>query len=165
MYTHLSDSPGDTSGKESACQCRRRKRRKLDPWVGEIPWRRKWKPTPVFFSEKSNGWRSLAHCSPWGHKELDTTKQLSTGFSVLYYLSTLKLTSTELVIPSNHLIIRHINSLIYFRCNSKIFRALKKIRRIKPLLPLVQKDWLMIHKNQSPLFSRLHFYSKLYFQV
>ena len=104
-------------------------------------------------------------CSPWGHKELDTTKQLSTGFSVLYYLSTLKLMSTELVIPSNHLIIRHINSVIYFRCNSKIFRALKKIRRIKPLLPLVQKDWLMIHKNQSPLFSRLHFYSKLYFQV
>ena len=104
-------------------------------------------------------------CSPWGHKELDTTKQLSTGFSVLYYLSTLKLMSTELVIPSNHLIIRHINSVIYFRCNSKIFRALKKIRRIKPLLPLVQKDWLMIHKNQSPLFSRHHFYSKLYFQV
>jgi len=21
---------------------------KFDPWVGKIPWRRKWKPTPVF---------------------------------------------------------------------------------------------------------------------
>ena len=21
----------------------------FDPWVGKIPWRRKWQPTPVFF--------------------------------------------------------------------------------------------------------------------
>ena len=28
-------------GKESACQCRRRKRHGFDPWVGKIPWRRK----------------------------------------------------------------------------------------------------------------------------
>ena len=25
----------------------------------------------------SKGWRSLACCSPWGHKELDTTEQLN----------------------------------------------------------------------------------------
>ena len=31
-------------GKESACQCRRLK---FDPWVGKIPCRRKWQPTPV----------------------------------------------------------------------------------------------------------------------
>ena len=29
--------PGGTSGKEPACQCRRRKRRGFDPWVGKIP--------------------------------------------------------------------------------------------------------------------------------
>ena len=29
------------SGRESACQC---KRRRFDPWVGKIPWRRKWQP-------------------------------------------------------------------------------------------------------------------------
>ena len=28
------------SGKESACQCRRQKRLRFDPWVGKIPWRR-----------------------------------------------------------------------------------------------------------------------------
>ena len=33
------------SGKESTCQCRRHR---FDPWVGKIPWRRKWQPTPVF---------------------------------------------------------------------------------------------------------------------
>ena len=35
-------------------------RRRFDPWVGKIPWRRKWQPTPVFLSGKSHGQRSLA---------------------------------------------------------------------------------------------------------
>ena len=30
--------PGGTSDKESACQCRRRKRCRWDPWVGKNPW-------------------------------------------------------------------------------------------------------------------------------
>ena len=30
------------SGEESACQCRRCKRRGFSPWVRKIPWRRKW---------------------------------------------------------------------------------------------------------------------------
>ena len=42
----------------------------------EIPWRRKWQPTPVLLPGKSHGWRSLGGCSPWGRKELDTTEQL-----------------------------------------------------------------------------------------
>jgi len=41
-------------------------------------WRRKWQPTPVFLPEKSRGQRSLVGYSPWGHKESDTTEQLST---------------------------------------------------------------------------------------
>jgi len=52
--------PGGTRGKESACKCRRCKRGGFDPWVGKIPWRRKWQPTPVFLSGKSHGQRSLA---------------------------------------------------------------------------------------------------------
>ena len=40
--------PGGASGKELACQCRRQKRRGFDSWVGTIPWRRAWQPTPVF---------------------------------------------------------------------------------------------------------------------
>ena len=34
-------------------------------------------PTPVLFLGKSHGQRSLVGCSPWGHKELDTTELLS----------------------------------------------------------------------------------------
>ena len=32
---------GGASGEEPACQCRSWKRRRSDPWVGKIPWRRK----------------------------------------------------------------------------------------------------------------------------
>ena len=63
--------PGWLSGKEPICQCRRRG---FDPWVGKIPWRRKWQPTPVFLPGKSHGQRSLAGYSPWGSKELSTAK-------------------------------------------------------------------------------------------
>ena len=66
------------SGKESACQCRRRRRRGFDPWVGKIPWRRKWQPTLVFLPGESHGWRNLVGYRPWGCKELDMTKWLST---------------------------------------------------------------------------------------
>ena len=31
---------GGASGEEPACQCRRLKRHRFDPWVGKIPWRR-----------------------------------------------------------------------------------------------------------------------------
>ena len=76
--THSSSNgfPSGDSGKESTCQCRRHKRRWFNPWVRKIPWSRKWQPTPVFLPGKSHGQRSLA--GPWGHKESDTTGQLST---------------------------------------------------------------------------------------
>ena len=40
----------------------------FDPWVGKIPWRRKWLPNPAFLPGKSLGWRRLADSSPWGCK-------------------------------------------------------------------------------------------------
>ena len=69
---------GGASGKESACQCRRRRRCGFDPWVGKIPWRRKWQSTPVFLPGKAHGQRSLMGYSPWGHKETDTTRHMHT---------------------------------------------------------------------------------------
>ena len=60
------------SGRESACQCRRPKRCRFEPW------RRKWQPIPVLLLGESQGQRSLESYSPWGRKELDTTECLST---------------------------------------------------------------------------------------
>ena len=64
-------------GKESAYQCMRRRRHRFNPWVRKIPWRRKWQPTWVFLSGKFHGQRSLVGYSPWGRKELHTTKRLN----------------------------------------------------------------------------------------
>ena len=50
--------PGGASGKEPACQCRGQKRGGFDPWVGKIPWRRKWQPPPVFLPGESCGQRA-----------------------------------------------------------------------------------------------------------
>jgi len=38
--------------KRICLQCRRPR---FDPWVGKIPWRREWLPTPVFWPGESHG--------------------------------------------------------------------------------------------------------------
>ena len=53
-------------------QCRRPG---FNPQLGRIPWRRAQQPTPVFLHGESQGQKSLADYSPWGHKECDTTEQ------------------------------------------------------------------------------------------
>ena len=49
----------------------------FDPWIEKIPWRREVLSTPVFLPGESHGLRQLESYSPWGHKELDTTEQLT----------------------------------------------------------------------------------------
>ena len=61
--------PADASGRESACQCRRRKRYRFNSWIGKIPWRRARQSTPVFLLGEPHGQRSLADYSPQGGKE------------------------------------------------------------------------------------------------
>ena len=58
---------GSVSGKESACQCRRRG---FDPWVWKILWRRKWQPNSVFLPGESHGQRSLGVYSPLDFKSV-----------------------------------------------------------------------------------------------
>ena len=36
----------------------------------EDPLEKEWQPTPVFLRGQSHGQRSLAGCSPWGHKRV-----------------------------------------------------------------------------------------------
>ena len=42
--------------------------------------RRRWHPTPVLLPGKSQGWRSLVGCSPWGCEESDMTERLHFHF-------------------------------------------------------------------------------------
>ena len=67
--------PGGSDGKEYACSVGDL----FDPWVGKIPWRKTWQPTPVFLLENPHGQRSLVGYSPWGLKESNTNEKLSTA--------------------------------------------------------------------------------------
>ena len=90
------------------------RRPRFDSWVGKIPWQRDRPPTPVFFGfpggsagketacnvgdlrsipglgrtpGEGNGWLPTPIFWPgefWGHKELDTTEQLSLSLSGMY---------------------------------------------------------------------------------
>ena len=58
---------------------RRHKRQGIDPWLGKIPYRRKWQPTLVFLHGEflhgeSHRFCSLEGYSPWGLKESDMTE-------------------------------------------------------------------------------------------
>ena len=50
----------------------------FDPWVREMPWRRKWQPTPTFLPGKSHGQRGLAGYGPWSHKSQTRLNDSST---------------------------------------------------------------------------------------
>ena len=82
------------SGKESACQYRRCKRLEFDPWVGSIPWSRKW----------FNSVQLLSHvqffATPW-------TSACQASLSITNSWSLLKLISIKSVMPSNHLSLCH----------------------------------------------------------
>ena len=58
--------PSWLGGKESACQRRRHRRFRLDPWVGKIPLRRKCQPTALFLPGESHEQRSLEGYGPRG---------------------------------------------------------------------------------------------------
>ena len=45
----------------------------FDPWVGKIPWRRAWQPTPVFLPGESHGQRI-----PWTENTMDQGAWLTT---------------------------------------------------------------------------------------
>ena len=64
----MTEQNNNKRGKEPNCQSRRRKRCGLDPWVGKIPWKRAWQPTPIFLPGESHGQRILVD-----QKESDRT--------------------------------------------------------------------------------------------
>ena len=72
-YRLLGPQTWGLSGKEYACQCRRPRRGGFDPWVGKIPWSRKWQPTRVLLPGKSHGQKSQGGLHSMGSQELDPT--------------------------------------------------------------------------------------------
>ena len=64
--------PGGSLGKQSICNAANVGL--LDSWVGNIPCRRTWQPTPVFLPGESQGQEELGGLQSKGHKESDTTE-------------------------------------------------------------------------------------------
>ena len=63
--------PGGSDGKASTCG-----RPGFNPWVGKIPWRRKWQPTAVLLPGTFDGQRSLVNYSLWMCNESNITEQI-----------------------------------------------------------------------------------------
>ena len=60
----MEELPRKHSGKESPANAGNAGDASSIPWVGKIPWRKKWQPTPVFLPGKFHRQRSLAGYSP-----------------------------------------------------------------------------------------------------
>ena len=120
--------PSSASGKASV------KRRGFDSWIGKIPWRRAWQPTPVFLPGESHGHRSLAGYSPWGSKESDLTEATNHG----------KLTNHV------HEVHGHLNALKYkkFKCLGPSSADVTSLRpsllcRQPEFLPLASASYML----------------------
>ena len=100
---YLDGFPRWLGGKESACQCRKCKRCRFDPWVRKIPWSRKWQPTPVSLPGKSHGQRSLAGYSPWSQKELNMTEHMAESILISLHSEVAMISVCFLVIASRNL--------------------------------------------------------------
>ena len=81
----LVDFSGGVSGKEPICNAGRFWRQRFDPWVGKIPWRRAWQPTPVFLPGESAWTEELGSYNPLDRKELDTTEATSHACILLVF--------------------------------------------------------------------------------
>ena len=89
------------SGKESTCQCRRHRRCRFNPWVGKIPWSRKWQATPVFLPGKFHGQRSPVGYSPYGCKEWTQLSTNAQGMTRIH--KHLPMFSTSVCVHANSL--------------------------------------------------------------
>ena len=131
--------------KKLACQCRKCKRCRFDPWVRKIPGERHGKPPPVFLSGESHGQRSLAGYSPESCKESQTTETIQ-------HTLTRSLTSLEYSICNFLSLLLHCHNIsqrITFQINS-----LKEMQ-------LIQK-WFEKKFKTSHYLSPQLLYSQLY---
>ena len=63
--------------------------------VWKILWRREWIPIPIFLSGEFHGQMSLAGYCLAGHKELDTTEELTLSLFTLPFKRQLRICSVD----------------------------------------------------------------------
>ena len=77
-FMHMYGFSGCSDGQECACHCRRPE---FDNWVRNIPWRREWQLTPIFWPGEFHGQRNLVgYIQSMGSQESDMTEWLSLSY-------------------------------------------------------------------------------------
>ena len=99
-------------------QCRRPG---FNPWLGKIPWRREWQPTPVFLPGEFPGQRSLGGYSPWGVAKRRTQLSNQHPHTYMYAIGSVSLENSN-TLPysyptSNTWEITQLNSLPDYKAN------------------------------------------------
>ena len=101
------------SGKEPTCQC-------LATWVQSLGWEEpleKEMATQVFLPGESHEQRRLVGCSPWSHRESDTTEQLT--LSLLLFWGNMALITVKCYYKSRHYYILVFSSFASFKVKSQ----------------------------------------------
>ena len=119
LYCSERASQVATEVKNLPANAGRCKRRGFNPWVGKIPWRRKWQPTPVFLPGEFHGqrslvgyiqsmvsysWTQLKQLSIRAHTLLRKQKQLGTPTSSRFFRQNLRPASS---VRHSYLLSRH----------------------------------------------------------
>ena len=150
----LLDFPHGSDSKETACNAGDLG---FDPWVGNIPWRREWLPTPVFLSGKFHGQRTLVGHSPWGCKESNMSEyvlyvNLNSQFVPLVPFppvsTCLFSISVSLFIPWK--IVSSISFFYYFSGGSVVKNP-----------PAIQETWVSSLGLEEPLEKEMGIYSSI----
>ena len=147
MINNLLANEGDVKDMDSG----------FNPWIGKIPWRRAWQPTPVFLPGESYGQRSLAGNSPWGHKDLDMTEaiehactsllnQLPTPDVFTSHISLKSITFLPTTVKSSSLEYRIASHLISHYSHPELFSIyLPMIFSKSNLIPLFSYNFLILN--------------------
>ena len=134
LSSHIWFSGGSDGKKKICLQCRRPG---FDPWVGKIPWRRKWQCSPVLLPGKFHGQRSLVSYNPWGPKESDTTEQLTPtyshlmrSYSILFLGQTIKVQRDQILMHMTMRIGKNVVKIFYNKI-SKHFFPMSKLFKLR----------------------------------
>ena len=92
----------------------------FNPWVGKIPWRRAWQPTPIFLSKECPRTEEPGGLESTGSAELDTTEQLNTAHTQPWHRTgkgKLSFQSQRKALPQNVQTVLQLHSVCVLRAS------------------------------------------------
>ena len=148
---------GGTSGKEPTCQGRRCRKWGIDPWVGKIPCRRAWQPTPLFLPRESHGQRSLVGYGPYGCKESYTLSDWTEAPCTVVYKVKVQTTTVSKklhILIKKCFLLKNANCHLKMQCNimrsACIYVEVELLDHMVSLCLIIQEITRMSSKAAAP---------------